>query len=91
VADDKNQTTRSDTDYAIEFGRYLTTAAENFMQSHNECMTFQAGCDCDALCDRWKALESAIYEFRKRADRADVTTKLVRRLAAQQRLANHDR
>lgn len=42
----------------------------------------EAGEDPDP--DLWRALESAIGEFRKRADRAETVTKLVRRLAANQ-------
>lgn len=74
--------TRNDVDYAIEFGRYLATTAQRFMAEQNRAAV--AGDVPDSDC--WRALESAIHEFRKRADRADTTTRLVRRLAAQQRL-----
>lgn len=79
---DPNQTTRNDVDYAIEFGRYLAAAAERFMAEQNRAA--EAGGSPDS--DYWSALQSAIYEFRKRADRAEATTKLVRHLAAQQRM-----
>lgn len=72
---------RSETDYAIEFGRYLATAADNFMAEQNRAA--EAGETPDADC--WRALQSAVYEFRKRADRAESMTNLVRRLAAQKR------
>ena len=78
----RSQTTRSDVDYAIEFGRYLATAAEHFMAEQNRAWEAEEAPDSEY----WSRLESAIYEFRKRADRAEATTKLVRRLAAQQRL-----
>lgn len=57
---------RSDTDYAIEFGGYLADAAERFMAEQN-----RAAASGDEPCsEHWSALQSAIYEFRKRADRA---------------------
>ena len=72
---------RSETDYAVEFGRYLANSAEQFLAEQNRAA--MEGCDPDP--DYWRGLVSAIYEFRKRADRADRTAQLVRRLAAQQR------
>lgn len=52
---------RTDKDFAIEFGRYLADSAERFMEaSHSR----------EPVDDEWGALKSAIYEFRKRADRA---------------------
>jgi hypothetical protein len=72
---------RSEIDFAVEFGRYLATAAENFMAEHNRAA--MAGEDPDP--DYWRALASAIHEFRKRADRADALTNVVRRLAVIQR------
>jgi acyl-CoA reductase-like NAD-dependent aldehyde dehydrogenase len=62
------QTTRTDADYAIEFGRYLADAAEQLMAEMNRVA--EAGED-DPCSDHWRALQSAVYEFRKRADRAD--------------------
>ena len=76
------ETTRNDVDYAIEFGRYLATAAEHYMAEQNRAAAAEETPDPDY----WSALESAIYEFRKRADRAEATTKLVRHLAAQARM-----
>lgn len=60
--------TRTPTDHAIEFGHHLATAAENFMREQNRAV--QTGETPDA--EAWNALESAVYEFRKRADRANV-------------------
>lgn len=77
-----DQVRRSDVDYAIEFGRYLSAAAERFMADQNRAA--EAGEDPDP--DLWRALDSAIHEFRNRADRAETVTKLVRRLAVNQRL-----
>jgi len=72
---------RSDLDYAIEHGRYLANAAEQFLLEQNRAA--QAGSLPGS--EYWSSLETAIYEFRKRADRADRTTRLVRRLAVIQR------
>lgn len=82
---EKDNATRSDTDYAIEFGRYLATAAEHYMRAVNDFTLSGRPDSVEAMTDMWRGLQSAIYEFRKRADRAEATTKLVRRLAAQQR------
>jgi len=60
---------RTDKDFAIEFGGYLANEAERFMQHHNERVYATEG-EADEGADRWKALRSAIYEFRKRAKRA---------------------
>lgn len=57
---------RTGVDYAIEFGRYLATAAERFMTEQNRAA--QAGELPDS--EQRSGLQSAIYEFRKRADRA---------------------
>jgi len=51
---------RGDKDFAIEFGGYLARAAERYLIAVN------AWEDCDEG-DARRALESAIYEFRKRA------------------------
>lgn len=59
---------RSDSDYAIEFGRYLATAAENFMAEINRAA--EAEEDPDSDC--YSSLQDAIYEFRKRAKRAEL-------------------
>ena len=48
---------RTPKDYAIEFGGYLAKAADNYLMSPFDP-------------DRARALRSAVYEFRKRADRA---------------------
>jgi hypothetical protein len=73
---------RSEVDFAIEFGRYLAFAAEKFIADLDDA----SGTCRDPDPDFRRALESAIHEFRKRADRADKVTALVRRLVSQQRL-----
>ena len=55
------ETTRDAKDYAIEFGEYLAHAAENLLVGINK--------NRSEITDEWKALNSAIYEFRKRASR----------------------
>lgn len=60
---------RSDKDFAIEFGGYLANEAELFMQHYNE-KSYTTSAEADEGVDRWNALQSAIYEFRKRAKRA---------------------
>jgi hypothetical protein len=59
---------RDTKDRAIEFGRYLATAAEQFMAEQNRA--WEAGETPDS--EYWSALESAIYEFRKRADKCQI-------------------
>lgn len=74
---------RTPEQFAIEHGRYLATAADRFMEVCNKLALLQqkleegdaiehdidrAKDDCDeAQC----ALRNRIYEFLKRADRAD--------------------
>lgn len=82
---------RTNEDYAIEHGRYLATAAEQFLSAVEkldeaeiakaEAVTSEEddGAEIalrdasESRSDHWQALRSAIYEFRKRADRATAT------------------
>ena len=62
---------RTPKDYAIEHGRYLADAAEHYLDAQNEYdeKSQKFGCDTaddDKLNDHFRALKSAIYEFRKR-------------------------
>jgi len=58
-------------DYAIEFGEYLATAAESYMSAADVRISTKIGVgEQEALAERFVALRSAIYEFRKRAERA---------------------
>ena len=59
-------------DYAIEFGGYLADSASNFLDALNKSRTF-ANVGQDEYMDHWRALQSAIYEFRKRQNRAAAT------------------
>ena len=69
---------RDDKDYAIEFGEYLATAAERFLQAVNDLDEAEIeGMDeveeqerAESRSEAWSALQSAVYEFRKRATRA---------------------
>lgn len=81
---------RTPEQYAIEHGRYLASAARQFMDACNAVWSAQQSVDDDetdteneaaGLLNRldeakesqsegWRALENAIYEFTKRADRA---------------------
>lgn len=63
---------------AVEFAEYLATAAEAFVKSVNECETHRPG-DAgfpnysgleEEQADCASALRNAVYEFRKRAERA---------------------
>jgi hypothetical protein len=56
---------RTDKDYAIEFGGYLASAAEHFQDVMQAELAGDH--DQDAVGDAWRGLDSAIYEFRKRA------------------------
>ncbi len=62
------QTTRSDKDFAIEFGEYLAQAAEIFLAAID---TDDLNVNGETFWDHYKALSSAIYEFRKRAARTE--------------------
>ena len=61
---------RDDKDYAIEFGRYLATAAERYMSAVNDYVLSGRPASVDGMSDCWRGLQSAVHEFRKRADRA---------------------
>ncbi len=55
----------TDKDFAIEFGEYLAKAAEQFQDVIQAELA--GNHDQDVLSDTWRALDSAVYEFRKRA------------------------
>jgi hypothetical protein len=59
---------RDDKDYAIEHAGYLATAAENYANVMCSRVT-----NADEISDAHRALRSAVYEFRKRADRVNAT------------------
>ena len=59
---------RTDKDFAVEFGGYLADSAEQFMAVLNKTRAF-ANVPQDQYIDHWRGLQSAIYEFRKRADK----------------------
>lgn len=68
---------RDDKDYAIEFGEYLATSADEFLQSCNALEASRMLSDFGAQTvaeqghnDAWRHLTDAVYEFRKRAARA---------------------
>lgn len=68
---------RDDKDFAIEFGEYLATSVDDFLAALNHRDAAQRLSDFgaeqsadEALTDHWRALQSAVYEFRKRAARA---------------------
>lgn len=56
-------------DFAIEFGEYLAKDVEAFLQLLNESGAAAHVKDQEGLTDHWRGLQSAIYEFRKRAGR----------------------
>jgi hypothetical protein len=63
----------TDKDYAIEFGEYLAIAAVNFQMTivaNDERVENGEEPNLVTLNDAWRALESAVYEFRKRAVKA---------------------
>jgi hypothetical protein len=69
-------TERSAKDFAIEFGGYLADSAEAFMAALNEYdVNPEADGAADVRGDCWKGLASAVYEFRKRADRAKLESR----------------
>ena len=64
--------TRTDKDYAIEHGGYLADAAEAYIDERNkyDALDQVDVAEQDLLNDHFRALNSAIYEFRKRAKRS---------------------
>jgi len=70
---------RSQKDYAIEFGEYLAKSAEFMLKAHECAVRSEALLgDCELTHDAYECLgearnhlESAIYEFRKRAAKAE--------------------
>lgn len=68
-ADNQTSVDRSPKDYAIEFGEYLAKAAERFQDVMQAELVGEH--DDQLRSERWRALEAAIYEFRKRALRAE--------------------
>jgi hypothetical protein len=61
---------RTAADYAIEHAEYLAKAAEHYMEQRNlyDVAEQEGGLvDPDALSDAYMGLQSAVYEFRKRA------------------------
>ncbi len=71
---------RTDADYAIEFGGYLAKAAEDFLAARDRFIELDEGDEVlaegaladaeEAVSDHHAGLREAIYEFRKRAERA---------------------
>jgi hypothetical protein len=73
---------RTPQDYAIEHAEYLATSVEQYMRVRNEFEEAAQEADedgdggeipdglRDALSDHWRGLTEAVYEFRKRAERA---------------------
>lgn len=73
VREARDATGRTPKDYAIEFGEYLAKAAVFYMDTRNLADSANergAEFDYDRLTDAFRALHSAVYEFRKRAERA---------------------
>lgn len=66
--------TREPKDFAIEFGEYLATAAEQLLDLLGEERALRDVQNPDGLYDHIHAVRSAIYEFRKRTARAAVMT-----------------
>ena len=64
--------TRDAKDSAIEFGEYLAKDVEAFLDFINTSGIAAAAPQQNAMTDHWRGLQSAVYEFRKRAARAAV-------------------
>jgi hypothetical protein len=64
--------------FAIEFGEYLAKSSEQYLSVVAEVTELSTAhsADADSLTDAYRALKSAIYEFRKRANRAAATPRL---------------
>ena len=62
---------RDEKDYAIEFAEYMAKAAESYAEAiGNEVWTEMTAEAQDAVSDKFSELQSSIYEFRKRAEKA---------------------
>lgn len=57
-------------DYAIEFGEYLATDVTAFLKFLQDVGSIVPDQYREAAVDHVRGLNSAIYEFRKRANRA---------------------
>ena len=64
---DRTMVERTPQDYAIEFAEYMAKAADDYLAASDEPRTED---DYNAKHEAWSALRCAIYEFRKRRDRA---------------------
>ena len=78
---DKAVSERTPQDYAIEHGEYLAKAVEHYQRIKNAFAEFMETADWDRdeefieqlrsdLSEAWHGMSGAIYEFRKRAERA---------------------
>lgn len=68
---------RTPADFAIEHAGYLADSVEQYMAARNahdalepDTHTTALVASAETLSDHWDGLRSAVYEFRKRADRA---------------------
>lgn len=59
---------RDTKDFAIEFAGYLANAAEQYQDAVQAYLRGDDGAD-ELMGERWRKLDSAVYEFRKRAER----------------------
>jgi hypothetical protein len=77
---------RTDKDYAIEHGGYLADTVELYIAARNahdrlleneETDPDRLQASAESLTDHWNALSRDVFEFRKRADRAQSVGKAV--------------
>ena len=59
-------------DYAIEFGGYLAQSVRHYMASVNREIIPEGDTE---ISEAWRAMQSATYEFEKRAKRAKSGTR----------------
>lgn len=61
---------RSSKDFAIEHAEYMARAVDAFMDFLNKTGGAARVTDQGAMTEHWRGVQSCIYEFRKRAQRA---------------------
>lgn len=57
-------------DFAIEFGEYLAKETDAFLEFFNRACVLRNSDHIHELSDRLRGIQSRIYEFRKRAQKA---------------------
>lgn len=63
---------RTPADFSREFAGYMADAAADYLQAVNDHAEQQTEASAEAVSDHYRGLASAIYEWRKREERAQM-------------------